>query len=185
MPLATELKLTVEDYFALPEGGPRCQLIDGELIPMAPAPNRFHQAVLGNLHLLIAQWLKKNPIGELYLAPFDVQLDSLNLFQPDLVFVSRKRSSIFSNTGTQGAPDLVVEILSPSTARLDLGTKRSLYAQHGVDEMWIVDPDGLEVRIYRFAELADRPVAVYYSGDTFQSAHFPGLSLPVDEVFAR
>ncbi len=90
--------LTVEDYRSLPDGGPRYQLIEGDLF-MAPAPNRYHQEISGNIYLLLAKYLEKHPIGKLYAAPFDVYFDEINVHQPDLVFVSRKNLSILTHAG--------------------------------------------------------------------------------------
>ena len=107
--------LTVEDYRLLPDGGPRYQLIEGDLF-MAPAPNRYHQEISGNIYLLLAKYLEKHPAGKLYAAPFDVYFDEINVHQPDLVFVSKKNLAILTDAGAEGAPDFIVEILSPKTA---------------------------------------------------------------------
>ena len=185
MAIATDMKLTVRDYLSLSEEGGQHQLIEGELHTMAPAPNRFHQEISGNLFFILASYLQKNRIGKIYSAPFDVILDDANVLQPDLLYVSQARQSILTDGGAEGAPDVVVEVLSARTSKLDLQKKRAVYARSGVDEMWIVDPEGLEVRIYRFAERADRPVAIHYSGDRFESRHFSGLIVEVDAVFAQ
>jgi len=183
MALAEEIRLTVEDYLAMPEGGPRYQLVEGELIPMAPAPNRRHQRTSANLFSKLDQHVRGSRCGTLYFAPFDVVFDDFNVLQPDLIYISKARSSILTDAGATGAPDLVVEILSPSTAKLDLHRKRAIYARHGVDEMWVVDPEAEEVRVYRFAERPDRPVVIHYKGDHFSSRHFPGLEILVDSLF--
>src|ERR1051326_985041 len=131
--------LTVEDYRELPEGPPYYQLIEGDLY-MAPSPDRFHQDILGNLHFIMRSHLEKRPSGSVHLAPSDVQLTELNIYQPDLYYVSNARRAILNEQGARGAPDLVVEILSPKTAKLDRGVKREIYARSGVEEMGIVDP---------------------------------------------
>lgn len=91
------------------------QLIEGDLY-MAPAPNRYHQDISVNIQFIIRAYPEKHPIGKLYDAPFDVYLNENNVFQPDLVFVSKKNSSILTDAGAEGAPDFIVEILSPKTA---------------------------------------------------------------------
>src|SRR5262245_5311898 len=108
--------LTVHDYRELPEGPPCYQLIEGDLI-MSPSANRFHQDILLNLGVIFREYLKENRIGKVYVAPSDVCLTDLNVYQPDLYFVSNDRLSILSEQGAEAAPDLIVEILSPKTAR--------------------------------------------------------------------
>src|SRR5437588_6676657 len=104
--------LTAHHYRLLPENGPRYQLIEGALY-MAPAPNRYHQDISRNLEYILLDYLEEHPIGKLYDAPFDVYFDKHNVFQPDIVFVSKSRLSILTKAGAEGAPDFVVEILSP------------------------------------------------------------------------
>ena len=139
--------ITVSDYEALPETGPRYQLVEGELI-MTPAPDRYHQEISGNIEFLLRKYLEDHPIGKLYDAPFDVYLTETNVFQPAILFVSNKRSAILSKRGAEDAPDLVVEILSPKTAGIDTGAKKKMYAQSGAAFLWIVDPESKQVQIY-------------------------------------
>src|SRR5215212_8445354 len=131
--------LTVEDYRLLPDGGPRYQLIEGDLY-MAPAPNRFHQDISANIFELVRAYVVRHRNGKVYYAPFDVYLDEINVHQPDILFVCNK-NRILTDAGAEGAPDFVVEILSPKTAHLDTKSKRQVYARSGVKEFWIVDPD--------------------------------------------
>src|SRR5688572_12233993 len=119
--------LTAADYENLPETGPRYQLIEGCLY-MAPAPNRYHQDVSRNLVLILGNYLKQHAIGKIYDAPFDVRLDEFNVFQPDILFVAKERFSLLTDEGVSGAPDFIVEILSPKTAKLDLVNKKKQYA---------------------------------------------------------
>ena len=111
MHAALSAPLTAEDYRLLPEAGPRYQLIEGDLF-MAPAPNRYHQDISGYIHFLLRAYLEKHRVGKLYGAPFDVFLDEINVYQPDLVFISKQNFSVLTDAGAVGAPDLVVEILS-------------------------------------------------------------------------
>jgi Uma2 family endonuclease len=123
----------------------RWELIDGEAFAMSPAPSRHHQEVLGGLHVQIAQFLRGSAC-RIYLAPFDVRLpraderddDVDTVVQPDLALVCDPAK--LDAAGCRGAPDWIVEILSPNTSRRDLVQKRNLYARHGVREYWIVDP---------------------------------------------
>jgi len=184
MPVATIPMLTVEDYRLLPEAGPRYQLIEGEL-HMSPAPNWYHQVISVNIEFMLLKYLEANPIGKLLHAPFDVFLTEHDAYQPDVIFVSNENAGIFTNAGAEGAPDFVVEILSPSTAHLDKRAKRLVYARTGVKEMWLVDPDAKLISIYHLQADAERPVATHGENDTFASVHFPGLSIRGAEVFKR
>lgn len=174
--------LTIKDYRQLPEGPPHYQLVEGDLY-MAPSPDRFHQDILGNLHFIIRSYLKKHALGSVHLAPSDVQLTDLNVFQPDLYYVSKARRSVLTKQGAHGAPDLVVEILSPKTAKLDKGIKREVYARIGVAEMWMVDPSAKQIATYRFAEQIEAPVATYDVGQKLESPLFPALKVDVAKAF--
>jgi Uma2 family endonuclease len=136
-----------------------------------------------DLSLLLGNYIEESGVGELYAAPSDVQLAADTVLEPDLYFVSRARAHIFTEQGTHGAPDLVVEILSPSTARLDVGRKREIYAASGVIEMWVVAPETRTVDVYRFGEgSGDGPVTFGIEG-TLRSPVFPGLELRVADIF--
>jgi Uma2 family endonuclease len=175
-------KLTRYDYYDLPESGPRYQLIDGDLF-MAPAPDRAHQHYAGNLDYLLRRYLESNPIGLLYHAPFDVELNDFNVYQPDIVFVRKERFAIFTEHGIEGGPDLVIEVLSPKTARFDLGMKRVNYFRAGVEELWIVDPKVKQIAIYKRAD-PDNAAFNLKSGDRLTTEVLPGLLLSVDDIFA-
>src|ERR1041385_1671945 len=174
--------LTVEDYRLLPEAGPRYQLIEGDLF-MAPALNRYHQEISGNIFFLLSKYLEKRPVGKLYAAPFDVYFDEINVAQPDLVFVSNKNRAILTHAGAEGAPDLLVEILSPKTAELDKRPKRRVFARCGVPELWIVDPETKLVHVYFLQKDAERPAATFSEKDSFSSPNFPGLKIRVATIF--
>lgn len=175
--------LTVENYKLLPETGPRYQLIEGDLY-MAPAPNRFHQDISRNLEFILLDYLRHHPVGAIYHAPFDVYLDETNVFQPDILFVSNARAAILTDAGAEGAPDWVVEILSPKTARLDLENKRRQYARHGVDELWIIDPKARTIAVHRFDDGADARM-VHDEKATLTTPHFSGLQIEAAELFVQ
>src|SRR2546426_1520340 len=140
--------LTVHDYRETPDGPPYYQLIEGDLI-MSPSPNYAHQVIHSNIFSAFVRHLDKNPMGRIFSAPFDIYLTELNVYQPDLVFVPKSRKKkLVTEQGLEGAPDLVVEILSPRTAKLDRGVKRNIYARTGVRELWIVDPDSERVELF-------------------------------------
>src|SRR5689334_3185039 len=127
MPAVRAPKLAKDDYRQLPDNGPRFQLIEGELY-MSPVPNRYHQVISRNIAFLLLKHLEKNPLGELYHAPFDVYLSEHDVFQPDIVFVRKKNFDVLTDAGIEGTPDFVVEILSPSNAYLDKQAKLRVYA---------------------------------------------------------
>jgi Uma2 family endonuclease len=174
--------LTKFDYWELPEAGPRYQLIEGDLL-MAPAPNRFHQSILGVLFGELYQYLQAHPVGRIYSASLDVVLSDLNVFQPDLIFVSQAREHILTAQGAEGAPDLVVEILSPKTARLDLEQKRMVYARAGVTELWIVDPESRELRVFLLQQNSDLPDRILSGEQRITSPLLPGFDLSLTTVF--
>jgi Uma2 family endonuclease len=176
--------LTVEDYRLLPETGPRYQLVEGDLF-LSPAPNRFHQDISGNIYFLLREYLEEHPIGKLYEAPFDVYLDPINAHQPDIVFVSRANYHLLTDAGVEGAPDFIVEILSPKTAFLDKKSKRKVYARSGVKELWLVDPDTRTIQVYFLDRDPERPAATHSEKDTFTSPHFPGLKIRGARIFKR
>ncbi len=184
MATAASILVTAEDYRLMPETGPRYQLIEGELF-MSPAPNRYHQVISRNIEFLLMKYLEKHPVGELYDAPFDVYLTEHNVFQPDKVFVANKRRSILTNGGAEGAPNLVMEILSDSTAHLDKNAKRKVYASMGVQELWIIDPEAKSVAIYCLQKDADHPGAVHRETASFRSPCFPGLNISAREIFKQ
>ncbi|MBI5767236.1 MAG: Uma2 family endonuclease [Verrucomicrobia bacterium] len=180
----TAERLTADDYRAMPEGGPRYQLIDGEL-HMAPAPSSFHQEIVWNLSQILGSYLRQSPVGRVYLAPCDVYLSEHDVVQPDLLFFTKARQHIRKDDGIHGAPDLVIEILSPSTALLDTKTKRAIYARTGVTELWIIDPSLQQIHLYDFARNHAKAVRLVEDDETFESALLPGLIISAAEVFKR
>ena len=185
MPVNTNFPpLTVENYKLLPETGPRYQLIQGDLY-MAPAPNRFHQEISRNLQFELHSYLKRNPIGKLFDAPFDVYLDEINVFQPDIIIVLNERLGILTEEGAEGAPELVVEILSPKTRRLDLVNKKQEYARAGVKELWIIDPEPRIIMIHQFAPDGVEEIRKVDEAGTLSTELLPGLNLAVATIFER
>lgn len=137
---------TYADYARLPEGAPY-QLINGNLI-MSPAPIPYHQRVSGNIEFLLRSFVKNNNLGEVYYAPIDIYLGEQQTYQPDIIFISKKRLHIIGEKKIEGAPDLVIEILSESTAYYDLKHKKNIYEKTGVKEYWIVDPADKSIEIF-------------------------------------
>ena len=178
----TEELLTADDYRDLPEGPPHFQLVEGKLF-MTPSPEFYHQSVALNLASLIRHFLRTHPLGKVNIAPSDVQFDFVNVHQPDVYFISNERLNILTKQGPVGAPDLVVEVLSRSTAKLDKGPKLRVYARTGVKELWLVDKEKKEVAVYRFAEAISEPVATVRGRQKLTTPLLPGLKLALAEVF--
>ena len=177
----TATRLTYQDYLSM-DGDERYELIDGELI-MAAAPNREHQRAIGKLGYGMYGFVAERDLGEFYYAPFDVVLSDTDVVQPDLLFVSKEREEIVTPANVQGAPDLVVEILSPSSARRDWSDKFELYSKHGVKEYWIVDPENRVVWLALLRGGALEIAGTYGIGDTVSSTVLAGFSVKVDDIF--
>ena len=181
---AAAVQITAEDYRQMPLGPPYFQLVEGGLY-MSPSPDFFHQDVTGNLFARLREHVERAGAGVVQIAPSDVELDAVNVVQPDVYFVSRARRRIITRQGVRGAPDLVVEVLSPRTAALDLGAKLKAYARAGVAEGWFVDRSKRRVLVYRFAAEATRPAAELRAKDSLTTPLLPGFALPVRDVFRR
>jgi len=181
--LPTEL-LTVADYRAIPDGS-RYQLLEGELYAMSPSPKYTHQLIVWNLVGLFSRYLERHPVGRAFVGPFDVFLSENDVVQPDIFFVAKDGLSAVQEDGVHGAPDLVIEILSPSTAQLDKKQKRLIYAKAGVKELWLVDPLLLQIQRYDFARDTAKPVQFLEENETFSTPLLPDLTLAAAEIFKR
>ena len=178
----TAVRLTYEDYANMPDDE-RYELIDGELI-MTAAPNEPHQEISMFLGWQFIPAVRRG-LGRVYAAPFDVVLSDHDVVQPDLLFVLKENEHIITRANVQGAPDLVVEILSPSTSRRDWNEKRDLYAKYGVGELWIADPDE---RVFWVMALRDgeyEVVGKYGDTQTFSSPTLAGVAIDLREVFGE
>jgi len=176
--------LTADDYRSLPEDGRLYQLIEGDLV-VSPAPNRHHQDITLNLARILSDYADHHG-GAVYVAPFDVYLDEVNVLQPDVLYVSEARAAqVLADEGAHAAPDLAVEVLSPSTALRDKNVKRRVYARAGLAELWLVDPTLRQIQVYRLTENPDKPVAVIEEFETLVSPLFPGLGIPGEAVFRQ
>ena len=142
----TKKQYTYEDYQKLPEGSPY-QLIAGELV-MTPSPTPYHQLVSWRLEMQLSEFVVQRKLGVVLDAPLDVYLSATETYQPDILFIAEDRLQIMGEQKIEGPPDLVVEILSPSTAYYDLKHKKAQYESSGVKEYWIVDPVEKSVEIY-------------------------------------
>jgi Uma2 family endonuclease len=182
--MATEVipKLTYEEFRQLPGDGKQYELIRGE-VHLTPSPTTKHQFTLFNLSGSLFVYLKKSPIGVVAVAPLDVRLSPDTAVQPDLIFVSNARANIIRENYIDGAPDLVVEILSPSTAAHDRATKLALYATAGVPEVWLLDPHAKTVEVLKLQGkkyLVDSALA---GERKLTSSQSPGWELPLTDLF--
>ncbi len=182
MAIAERLKLTYEDLRRFPDDGKRHEIIDGEHV-MTPAPNTNHQNASGNLFALLHAFVRHHNLGRVFMAPFDVAFSKFDVVEPDLVFISRARESILTAANAQGAPDLVVEILSPSTEDMDRQTKFKLYQKFGVREYWIVDPDKETIEIFVAGAGGYELLGPFSRGQSVRSDVLTGFACSVDEVF--
>jgi Uma2 family endonuclease len=175
-------KLTHADYLLFPDDGKRHELIDGEHY-VTPSPRLRHQQVVQNLSLEIGLCVRKRQLGRLFVAPLDVILSDHDVVEPDLLFVSHAKSAILQDW-VRGAPDLVIEILSPTTRHRDQTVKLDLYERRQISEYWIVDPEARSVTIYRLAGSRYTQPAVFSKDDARLSTPLlPGLELPLHRVF--
>ena len=176
------IRLTYEDYRNTPEDT-RYELIDGELI-LAAAPRTTHQGLQWRLGWRMGQLVDENGLGAMFFAPTDVVLSDTDVVQPDLIFISKERTHIIAEEAVFGAPDLIIEILSPSTAARDMGYKRDLYELHGVKEYWMADVDLTLIRVLRLnAAGFFESAGTYGEGEEFESSVLAGFRVNVDEVF--
>ena len=176
-----ETKLTYADYLETSDDE-RYELLNGELI-LSPSPKEIHQYISSILHIMIGTFVRERSLGRVYFSPFDVVLSDTNVVQPDILFISNERADIVTPDNVQGAPDLVVEILSPATAERDRTVKLDLYATHGVKEYWIVDPDAKTITVLLRGEGGLGVVGIYGEGETLRSPTLTGFSLALEEIF--
>lgn len=174
--------MTYEQYCLLPEDGKQYELIDGELF-MTPAPKPQHQKIVLRLAEELSRYVRKNSLGEVFVAPVDVLMDRHTVLQPDVLFISHGRLAIVGEEAIEGAPDLVVEVLSPSTFYKDLRKKMTAYSQFGVQEYWIVDPETQTIELYVRRDDKLQLAQKFSSGETLESRVLPGLRLAVKDVF--
>ncbi|MEM1042495.1 MAG: Uma2 family endonuclease [Bacteroidota bacterium] len=177
------IRLTYEDYALIPPDGRRHEIIDGEEV-MSPAPLTKHQRVAFRLALELELHVREHGLGEVFVAPFDVLLSDYDIVQPDVLFIADDRLRIVDEANCKGAPDLVCEVLSPSTRRTDLVRKRALYARFGVAEYWTLDPAVDQVQVFRPSgpEAYERAAELGMDG-TLSTPLMPSLALPVAGLF--
>ena len=181
---AQRLRMTYDDLVALPDDGLRHELIDGEHF-VTPSPASRHQIILANLYRLIGPHTHATKCGVTLFAPYDIVFTQYDVVAPDLMYFSRARyAQVVTEKNAQGAPDLVVEILSPGTRRRDEGLKRRLYERMEVGEFWIVDPAAETIKVDRLIDGSYRQTTLTRAtAATLTTPLLPGLNVPLADVF--
>lgn len=178
-----EHPVTYEAYAGLPDDGMRYEVLEGTLEAMSPSPTANHQSVIRDLQYLFMNACKSDYL--ILAAPLDVILSPTNVLQPDVLLIHRDRSNIVTKRGVEGAPDLVVEILSPSSRARDKVRKMKIYAKHGVPEYWVIDIDARTLERYVLTETGVYELTeLFESGDTVSSDKLPCASFALGELFS-
>lgn len=183
MAVQTPARITAAEYYQLPEYAQHdlIQLIDGEVvIGVAPIPK--HQDVVGDSFLLLKLFSKQHG-GKAYVAPIEVYLDALNIYEPDLVYLAPNSRCVIEEKRLVGAPELVVEVLSAGTAKQDREKKFRAYQRHGVREYWIADPANIFFEVWVLRDDAFEKLGLFEPGDTFTSTVLGGESISVSALF--
>ena len=184
--IETGKQYTYDDYLKLDDDN-RYELIEGELF-LVPSPNFQHQRITGTIFQILAGYIDMNNKGVVIVAPFDVVLDepsNNNTFQPDILFVSKERFNIIEDQRINGAPDLVIEVLSPSTSKRDRGKKSKRYFNSGVKEYWLVDPTDQLIEVFIPGEKDWNRAGVYDEEDILTSPLLPGLQIKLKDIFIK
>lgn len=172
---------TYEDYLDFPDDGKRYEIVGGEVF-VTPAPNIRHQDIVGWLFVRLYEHVERHGGGRVFVAPLDVVLSSTDVVEPDIVFVADADTDRITAANLQGPPTLAVEVLSE--ARHDRVRKRRLYAQFGVAEYWIVDPEGERVEVYRLDGQTYPTPTLLEAGTELSTGHLPGFSIDVAMLLA-
>lgn len=177
--LKTRPRKTVDDYMKLPEGT-LAELIEGEIL-LSPSPKARHQRIVSNLHFALRQFVEARRLGLVLDSPMDVHLPSGAVVQPDVIFVATAHLSIVKDW-IRGAPDLLIEVLSPESVDRDRFTKRDLYGANRVKEYWIVDGEASGVEVLSLSGDRYAPHGYFEAQDSVTSPTLAGLVLPVRQI---
>jgi Uma2 family endonuclease len=181
MSTPASLRFTYEDYLLLPEDR-RYEIIDGDLF-MTPAPGTPHQRLVGRLYHFLDEHVRKEELGEVLLSPCDVVLSPTDVVQPDVLFIAAERRSIIGEKYISAAPDLVVEVLSPSTEERDRTLKTKPYARFGVRELWLAESGAKTIEVLANSGDGFRQEAAFGLGAVLRSPLLLGLEIPVAGLF--
>lgn len=177
MTVAEYRELDIDDDFLY-------ELLEGELVQKS-APFPFHQRFVGRVYMQLNRFVLERKLGEVLFAPTDVFLDEHTAPQPDLFFISEKNKSFITKDGVFGAPELVIEIISPSSITRDRIQKMRLYHRFGVAEYWIVDPQNQSIEVYRRTPEQYEVFAFAAEKGAVQSQALTGLTIDLTELFAK
>lgn len=173
---------TYDDYAAFPEDGHRYELVNGVLY-MSPSPSWFHQEVVGAFYRYLYAHVKSEDLGGVLVAPIDVELAPNTVFQPDVVVLLKANRKKLRDRHIVGAPDLVVEVVSPGTETHDRHRKLDAYIRAGVSEYWIADPEARTVEVLTLGVGEYFSQGVYLGKATIPSQVVPGLVVPIEQFF--
>jgi Uma2 family endonuclease len=173
---------TASDYQLLGESATPCQLIDGELF-MSPAPTPEHQRVVRRLFKILDSFAVGT--GEVFFSPIDLYVDDRNVFQPDLIYIAESNANAVTKKGVEKAPDLIVEIISPSNSYVDRYTKKKAYLKMGVKEYWIVDPANRTLEVFsEDLDVADKPSFFLSQNGIVSSRVIPMLKFNLEDIWS-
>jgi Uma2 family endonuclease len=176
--------MTLEEYYAIPEDGPRLEIINGVVYDMAAAPSPKHQIAVGVLYQRIREFLRQKRLGRVFLSPLDTEIDKRSVVQPDVQFFRAGRVGRWAGRRSfPEPPDFVAEVLSPTTATKDLTLKRDKYEKAGVREYWILDPETEEVVVFCLRDGSYQSVEP--AGPVVTSEVIEGFSMDVREFWAE
>ena len=183
---AADMRLTYDDFVLFPDDGKRHELIGG-VHYVTPSPRLRHQDLVGRLYFAITAYLMQHPAaGRVFLSPLDVVLSYHDVVEPDLLFIARDQADIMTEKNIQGAPALVVEVMSKSTRKRDAQIKRRLFEQVGVREYWLVDPELDTVQVFRptaEGRLARVEELTAEDGGTLTTPLLPGCGIDIRTLF--
>jgi Uma2 family endonuclease len=182
--MSIDLKhLTYDAYLAMPEMKQRYSILDGELM-LAASPTPPHQAIVIEIAMKLTPFVREHHLGGLFIAPLDIVIrrEPLRTRQPDVMFIGREQHFIIGSQVIEGAPDLVIEVLSPTNTRQELRGKLDDYRTIGVREAWVVSPEARTVEVLQLTPAMQR-LGLYGLGDLLASQVLPDLRLTVDDIF--
>jgi Uma2 family endonuclease len=175
------VQVSYQDYQLLPKDT-RYEILDGNLC-MVSSPNTKHQRVSKKLLIALARQVEERNLGEVFVAPYDVIFSEDNIVQPDIFFIAGGRVGLVGELNLQGAPDLVIEILSAGSRKKDLETKKKIYARFGVGEYWIVNPETETIEVQIWSEIGYLRYAAHAKSGCLSSPLLPSVKIRLQDIF--
>ncbi|MBI5235590.1 MAG: Uma2 family endonuclease [Deltaproteobacteria bacterium] len=176
-----KIQYTYADYLAINDDK-RYEVMEGHIM-MVPAPNTFHQRISSEIGYLFVKYVKENDLGSVFLAPTDVVLSDDVVVQPDILFISKERAGIIGDKAIMGAPDIVVEIISPSSSFNDSVRKREIYQRFGVKEYWLVFPEEKAIEVMTLENGIYRELCSAKEQGSVRSKFLPRFEVDLKDVF--